>query len=292
MKNQPSADTLLAQLGHFLDAETGGLTPPFQPATTFARHPNYDLVSAGHIYARDDNSLYRLAEGILAQLEHGEDALLWPSGLAAVSALVSAVGLKKPIFVQKGIYYGITVWTRRHAERTGLTLVEFDATDVAELERLITAHAPSLIWVETPSNPMLETIDIAAIAKIAKPCGATLAVDSNGRHTDPLATTRSRRRHRHAFGDKIPERAFRCSGRRVDRAGCVKPAVASPETGPARRRQRAWRVRDLAVAARHAHTRRPGPRGQRQRRGNCGISCHALQCGDGALSRTGAASRP
>jgi len=189
MKNHISPDTLLAQLGHFLDAETGGLTPPFQPATTFARRPNYDLISAGHIYARDDNSLYRLAEHIIAQLEHGEDALLWPSGLAALSALVAAMGLKRPIFVQKGIYYGVTVWTRRHAERSGLTLVEFDATDPIELERLVGRHRPGLIWIETPSNPMLETIDIAAIAAIAKPNGAVLAVDSTAAtpvHSQPL----------------------------------------------------------------------------------------------------------
>jgi len=189
MKNDQSPDTLLAQLGHFLDSSTGGLTPPFQPTTTFARHPNYDLVSPSHIYARDDNSLYRLAESVICQLEHGEDALLWPSGLAAVSALVLAIGPGRSIFVQKGIYYGVTVWTRRHARRSGIKLVEFDAGDLPALERLAGEHKPGLVWVETPSNPMLDSVDIAAVSKIARSCGAVLAVDSTAAtpiHSQPL----------------------------------------------------------------------------------------------------------
>lgn len=189
MKNHASPDTLLAQLGHYLDSETGGLTPPFQPATTFARHPNYDLISAGHIYSRDDNSLYRLAETLISQLEHGEDALLWPSGLAAVSALISAMGLGRPIFVQKGIYYGVTVWTRRYAERVGLPLIEIDATDLETLTQHFEQHRPGLIWIETPSNPLLETIDISAVSNLARQYDTVLAVDSTAAtpiHSHPL----------------------------------------------------------------------------------------------------------
>jgi len=189
MKNQVSPDTLLAQLGHFLDSETGGLSPVLQPSTTFARQPNYDLISPNHLYSRDDNSLYRLAESVISQLENGEDALLWASGLAAIAALTGAVGVKRPVFVQKGIYYGVTVWTRRYAERVGLTLVEFDAQDTAGLERLADQYRPSLIWVETPSNPLLETVDIAAVAAIAKHVRAVLAVDSTAAtpiHCRPL----------------------------------------------------------------------------------------------------------
>ncbi len=187
--NRKTPDTLLAQLGHFLDGETGGLVPPFQPATTFARHEDYAPISPQHIYSRDDNSLFRLAESVIAQLEHAEDALVWPSGLAALSTLVSALGPSRPIFVQRGIYYGVTVWTRRHCERMGMQLIEFDGQDPETLAELAEAHKPALIWIETPSNPWIRTVDIARTAAIADAHQSLLVVDSTAAtpiHSQPL----------------------------------------------------------------------------------------------------------
>ena len=190
MKNRLSVDTVLAQLGHFLDTATGGLTPPIQPATTFARDTDYRLISPDHIYARDDNSLYRLAEKVIADLEDGADSLLWPSGLAATAALVQAVGTGRPVFVQKGIYYGVTVWTRRYAERTGLKLIEVDALDLEALGHLFDQHEPGLIWLETPSNPLIDVVDITAISALCRRHQTICAVDSTAAtpiHSRPLS---------------------------------------------------------------------------------------------------------
>ena len=79
--------TLAAQAGGAIDMQSGGVVPPIQPSTTFARDRDYDPLNAANTYARDHNDVVRQAESVLAQLEGGSDALLFPSGMAAVAAL-------------------------------------------------------------------------------------------------------------------------------------------------------------------------------------------------------------
>ncbi len=175
-KNTPSLDTLFAQANGVIDPQTGGVVPPLQSATTFVRDENYDPLSPNHLYARDDNDLTRLGENMLAQAEHAEDGLLLPSGMAAIATVMRTVPNGGRIIMQSGIYWGATKWTRDFCNRRDIDLVEVDCSDLRALQQA--AKPAQILWIETPSNPYLKTVDINACSTIAHKIGATLVVDS------------------------------------------------------------------------------------------------------------------
>ncbi|PSL22305.1 trans-sulfuration enzyme family protein [Shimia abyssi] len=175
---QMHPETLLAQAGGGIDPQSGGVVPPIQPSTTFARDAGYMPLNPENTYARDHNDAVRQAEQVLCQLEGGAAALLFPTGMAAIAALFRTVPTGGRVVVQSGIYWGTTKWIREFCERRQIVMDEVDASDVTAL-RDICARAPAhLVWVESPSNPWLKIVDIAAAAEAAKTCGALLAVDS------------------------------------------------------------------------------------------------------------------
>ena len=86
-RRKQRAETIVAQGLHYVDPISGGIIPPIQPSTTFARDENYALISPDHSYGRDENPTYRTAERLLTHLEGGEDTLLFSSGMAAAAAV-------------------------------------------------------------------------------------------------------------------------------------------------------------------------------------------------------------
>jgi cystathionine gamma-synthase len=170
--------TIAAQAGGAVDAASGGVVPPIQPSTTFLRDADYALVKPGNMYARDHSDIVRTTEGVLAQLEGASAALLFPSGMAAIAALFRALPPGAAIVIQSQIYWGTTKWVRGHAARHGHPLTEVEASDTAALAAAIARAKPALVFVETPSNPWLRTVDIAAAAQAAHAAGAILAVDA------------------------------------------------------------------------------------------------------------------
>jgi cystathionine gamma-synthase len=176
MSKHDDLDTLFAQADGAIDAATGGVVPPIQPATTFVRGEDYVPLSEGHLYSRDDSDLTRLAERILAKAEGAEAGLLFPSGMAAVAALFRTVPNGGRIVLQTGIYWGTTKWARDFCARRDITLNEVEMADANARDSL--DSSADLIWIETPSNPYLKTVDIRACVALAKSMGAQLCVDS------------------------------------------------------------------------------------------------------------------
>lgn len=170
--------TIAAQAGGAVDPLSGGVVPPIQPSTTFLRGPDYALVNPANLYSRDNSDIVRVTEGVLAELEGAQAALLFPSGMAAIAALFRALPPGAPLVVQSQIYWGTTAWVRAHAARNGLRLVEVEASNSAALAAAIAEAKPALVFIETPSNPWLRTVDIAAAARAAHAAGAILAVDA------------------------------------------------------------------------------------------------------------------
>ncbi|SEW45501.1 cystathionine gamma-synthase [Cognatiyoonia koreensis] len=170
--------TIAAHAGGAIDRQSAGVVPPIQTSTTFLRDADYGLIRPDNIYARDDSDTVRHAEHLLAQLEGAQDALLFPSGMAAIAALFRTLPNDASVVVQSGIYWGTTKWVRDFCERREITLTETDASDPAALQAACEAHKPALVFIETPSNPWLKTTDIAASAEIAHQVGAKLAVDA------------------------------------------------------------------------------------------------------------------
>ena len=173
-----SVATIAAQAGGYIDAASGGVVPPIQPSTTFARDRSYQPHPTGNIYARDDNDVGRIAEALLAQLDNAETALLFPNGMAAIAAVFRALPGGATILVQSQIYWGTTKWLREFCARRSVTLIEADLSDIGQAQSLCAQHQPDLVFIETPSNPWLRTTDIALVAEATYAAGGRLVVDA------------------------------------------------------------------------------------------------------------------
>jgi cystathionine gamma-synthase len=175
---QPKPATVLAQLGHYIDPVTGGLVPPIQPSTTFARDESYALINPAHTYGRADILGYLQVEAVLCALEGGGEALVFPAGMAAVAALFRTLRRGEAVVVQRPIYYGTLGWLATFCAQREIALHHFDGADPSSLERAVQEAKPAIVWIETPSNPMLDVVEIARAAEVAHASGALLAVDS------------------------------------------------------------------------------------------------------------------
>ena len=173
-----SVATIAAQAGGYIDAASGGVVPPIQPSTTFARDRSYQPHPTGNIYARDDNDVGRIAEALLAQLDNAETALLFPNGMAAIAAVFRALPGGATVLVQSQIYWGTTKWLREFCARRSVTLIEADLSDIGQMQSLCAQHQPDLVFIETPSNPWLRTTDIALVAEATHAAGGRLVVDA------------------------------------------------------------------------------------------------------------------
>ena len=152
--------TIAAHAAGVTDPQSGGVVPALQPSTTFLRDEGYELVRADNTYSRADSDNMRQAEEVLRQLEGAAETLLFPSGMAAIAAVFRTLPNGARVILQSGIYWGTTAWVRDFCARRDMVLSEVDAGD------LIThckANAADLVFVETPSNPWLKSVDIDAV---------------------------------------------------------------------------------------------------------------------------------
>lgn len=183
---KPRASTKLAQAGHYIDKATGALVPPLHAAATFARDEDYELIG-DFIYSRTHNPTGAEVEKLLNELEGGGEALLFASGLAAAAALFETVEAGKQILIPEVTYVGTLSWLRRIAERRGIELSLFDPKDPDSLARSIKPGRLDVVWIETPTNPTWDVIDIQTTADVIHAAGGILAVDST---VAPPVTTR------------------------------------------------------------------------------------------------------
>lgn len=163
--------TVAAQAGGVLDTSTGGVVPPIHPATTFVRDETYAPAVDGNVYLRSHAPNGRMVEEVLAQLEGAKEALVFPSGMAAVAAVFRTVPSGATVLVQSQIYWGTTAWIRDFCSRRDITLIEVEGADADAFSAACAAHKPALAWIETPSNPWLRIVDIAACAQAVHEAG-------------------------------------------------------------------------------------------------------------------------
>lgn len=159
--------------------------PPVRPATTFVQE-----VGEGRSYARDESPGVEPAENLLAELEGGTDALLFASGMAAATAMVSALRPGDHIVAQHVMYWGLRRWLAGFCAEWGIGLDFVDAGEPAAIAAAVQPGRTRLVWVESPANPTWEIVDIAAAAEAAHAAGASLVVDNTVAtpvHTQPLA---------------------------------------------------------------------------------------------------------
>ena len=169
--------TFLAQALGKIDAASRAIVPPIHVSTTYERDDDNQYRS-GNSYGRPDNETVREAEAILAQLEQGAGAMVLGSGMSAAVAVFSTLSPGDHVIAQKVMYWALRNWLATEGVRRGLEVSFVDAPDTAAVEAALQPGRTKLVWLETPSNPLWEVCDIAAIAKLAHGVGARVAVDS------------------------------------------------------------------------------------------------------------------
>jgi cystathionine beta-lyase/cystathionine gamma-synthase len=175
--HETSAESRLAQACHFIDASTGGISPPLQLSTTYARDTNYDYIG-DYSYSRSDNPSWAVLERVCADLDGGAEAMCFASGMAAVCAFFETVNAGEHVVAPQVMYHGSQDWLRRISEKRSIGLSLFDAADIDDLRRTVIPGKTAVVWIESPVNPTWDVIDIAAAAEIAHAAGAVLAVDA------------------------------------------------------------------------------------------------------------------
>ena len=170
-------ETILAQAGGAIDAETGAIVLPIHVATTFLRDPD-NQYRKGYSYGRADNATVRQTEAVLNVLEGGAASLLFGSGMAAATSLFLALPRPAHVVVPRVMYWGLRRWLVEDAPAYGLTASLVDGADLGAFAAAVRPGETRLIWVETPANPLWTITDIRGAADIAHAAGAALAVDS------------------------------------------------------------------------------------------------------------------
>ncbi|MBI4572026.1 MAG: PLP-dependent transferase [candidate division NC10 bacterium] len=169
-------ETLAVHGGHQVDPGTGAVTPPIHLSTTFARETD-GTYPHGYSYSRTNNPNREALERCLAALEGGAVAAAFSSGSAAAMSLFQALSPGDHVIAPNDVYHGTARLLREVIAPWGLQTSFVDMTDSVLVQRAVQART-RLIWVETPSNPVLKITDIARVSEIAHRGYALCACDN------------------------------------------------------------------------------------------------------------------
>jgi cystathionine gamma-lyase len=179
-------DSRVIHGGQSPEPGTGAVMPPIFTSSTFIQES--PGVHKGYEYSRSHNATRFAAERLIANIEGSkltdeEDrtngGFCFASGLAAISTALEMLDCGDSILCMDDVYGGTNRLLNKVRKRSQGLKVEFvDMTDIAKLEAAVKAHKPKMIWVETPTNPTLKLVDLVAVAKIGKACGAITVCDN------------------------------------------------------------------------------------------------------------------
>jgi cystathionine gamma-synthase len=169
-------ETLAVHAGHEIDPATGAVVAPIHLSTTFERDVE-GTYARGFMYTRNDNPNRKALEGGVSLLEGGAAAAAFGSGMAAAMGLLAALAPGDHVLAHVDAYYGTSRLLRDLFLRWKL---EVDFADMSDLPSVKKALRPNtkLVWMETPSNPLLKIVDLAAVTKIAHEAGAVCVCDN------------------------------------------------------------------------------------------------------------------
>ncbi|MEO8334509.1 MAG: aminotransferase class V-fold PLP-dependent enzyme [bacterium] len=169
-------ETLAVHAGHAPDPSTGAVTTPIHLSTTFEREPDGGY-RGGHMYSRTSNPNRSALEEALTVLEHGTAALAYSSGSAASMAVFQALAPGDHVIAPDDVYYGTLRQLREIFAGWGLEMDVANMTDLDDVARLL-RPTTRIVWVETPSNPLVRIVDIERLAALAHTVGARCVVDN------------------------------------------------------------------------------------------------------------------
>lgn len=157
------------------DPNTGAImTPIYQTSTYVQEAPG---VNKGFEYARSQNPTRKALEEAYAQIENGQYGLAFGSGVAATDAVIKLLSPGDEVIAANDMYGGTYRLFSKVFEKFGIIFTYVDTTNVANIKAAVSAKT-KLIWIETPTNPLMNITDIEAVAAIAKANTVLLCVDN------------------------------------------------------------------------------------------------------------------
>jgi cystathionine gamma-synthase len=168
--------TLSIHSGRHVDPATGAVTTPLHTSTTFERDADGEF-SRHYFYSRIDNPNRSSLEQCLADLEGGTEAVAFSSGMAASLAVFQAFAPGDHVVLHRDLYFGVRELITGLFARWGL---EHSFVDMRNMEELRHACRPEtkLFWLETPTNPLIEVVDIRPVAECARSLHVILACEN------------------------------------------------------------------------------------------------------------------
>ena len=168
--------TLAIHAGQSPDPSTGAVMPPIYATSTYAQSSPGE--HQGFEYSRTHNPTRFAYERCVAGLEGGTRGFAFASGMAATATLLEMLDSGDHVIAMDDLYGGsYRLFERVRTRSAGLSFSYVDMTDPAAFEAAITPKT-KLVWIETPTNPMLKIVDIRAIADIAHARGLIVVVDN------------------------------------------------------------------------------------------------------------------
>lgn len=176
MTQQYAIDTLLAQAGNKTDPRTGAVSSPIILSTAYGHQGIGE--STGYDYTRTKNPTRTVLEETMAKLDGGDAAFAFASGMAAIQVLMTLFKAPDEWIVSSDVYGGSYRWLDFCYKNThGVKPVYVNTASIEAIEAAITPNTKA-IFVETPSNPLMEECDVSAISKVAKKHNLLLIVDN------------------------------------------------------------------------------------------------------------------
>ncbi len=156
--------------------DRGALAEPICLSTTFDHGPANER-PYGYEYIRDENPNVDALEARLAALEQGRQALAFGSGMAAAAALLSGLERGSRLLLHDDTYFDVRELAETRLPALGVAVDVADLTDATAFESALRDDT-AMVWIETPSNPRLDVIDIGRVAAASRAAGAAVVVDS------------------------------------------------------------------------------------------------------------------
>lgn len=173
--NSKKLGTKFIHAGALPDPSTGAImTPIYQTSTYVQEAPG---VNKGYEYARSQNPTRKALEDALAVIENGKHGLAFSSGVAATDAVIKLLNPGDEVIAANDMYGGTYRLFTKIFEKYGIKFIYVDTTDVSNIQAAVTSKT-KLIWIETPTNPLMNITDIHATSKISRAAGAWLCVDN------------------------------------------------------------------------------------------------------------------
>ena len=175
-QHKKNIETIAIHSGTHHQSGSGSIVPPLEPTTNF-EHSESGYQEGDWLYTRKENPNRNQLEKVLAELEGGVACAAFSSGVAAITAVYMAMEKGAHILLPIDLYHGSRAIMESYSDRWGM---EYDSVDMTDLEAFEKAFKPNtkLVLVETPSNPLLEVIDLRKVTEIAHNHGAIICADN------------------------------------------------------------------------------------------------------------------